>query len=198
MSDSSIAAGADLAALKAVSTPYVAGENVITNPGQKLARNNNTGSYTLDDLDLVEGKPEEQPKSKEGSGYTAPYQDLVYRYVEDPLDKGIGMASFQFDSITQKMANLLEKREINDQNSISMQQLKDTLQHPDLAKRFTENEIKSLNLMASQALRLIDTTKLPPISPLQLLIKDLPWDKILITKDSVDNVAKKMGHLLYA
>ncbi len=178
----------------------VTSEAVITAPEQQAALTSvkaDTGSYQLQSMDLVQTKEAPNNKGAEGEGpkFVPPYYNLRYDYTEDPLQTGIGKLSLDFDQITGKMAKLLGKPEIESKHAFSLQNLKDTIEHPQLSKSFSESEIQSIRLMANQARRLLDIDMLPKFEPKMLQSGKLPTDQMYISKNSVNNQGKKLGVL---
>jgi hypothetical protein len=161
----------------------VTAEAVINSPEQQATLGSKTEpvKYPLSNIDLVDAqaKPTDQ-----GPKYEPPYYNLRYDYSVDQLEEGIGKMSLSFDSITNKMSELLKKPEIRNDHKFSVQSLKDTLMHPELSKRFSADEIQTLRLMANQARRVVDPATYRP---------NQPMDKVFISKQSVQNTAKLLG-----
>jgi len=177
----------------------VTSEAVITAPAQQAAltgAKSDTGSYNLQNVDFVEAQQPAQGAEGEGPKFVPPYYNLRYDYTEDPLQTGIGKLSLGFDDITNKMSKMLGKPDIESKHAFSLQNLKDTIEHPQLSKNFTDPEIQSLRLMANQARRLIDFDMLPKLEPKMLQSGKLPTDHMYISKDSVNNAGKKLGVIL--
>ncbi len=180
-----------------VATPpaAVTSEAVITEPAQQAALAGNksdTGSYNLQQFELVDAKPG-QGAEREGPQFKPPYYNLRFDYTEDPLQKGVGKLSLDFDNVTEKMSKLLGKPEINDKHRFSLQNLKDAIEHPELAKTFSDVEQQSLRLMANQARRLVDKEMLPKFDPKMMQSGKLPFDEFFISKKSVNNAGKQLG-----
>lgn len=171
----------------------VTSEAVITGPAQQAALTSkpDTGSYNLQSVDFVDAKQPAQRVEVEGPQSAPTFQNLRYDYMEDPLQTGIGMVSFKFDDITGKMSKLLGKPEIESKQAFSLQNLKDTIEHPQLSKNFSDAEIQSLRLMANQARRLLDPT-LSTVDPKMLQSGKLPTDTLYISRNSVTNAGKKL------
>jgi len=178
--------------LKSAPPASVVSEAVITAPEQQatLTGNKSTAdNYLPSNIDLVE-----ETQSTDGPRYANGFQDLVYRTPVDLLESGIGLLDFKFDSITEKMSGLLGRPQIHKDHQISIKDLKDTVLHPDLEKRFSKDEVKSIRLMANQAHRLIDEDKSAKFS-VDMAKKDVPVDKIFISKNSVTAQGYKLGVL---
>lgn len=185
--------GSDLNAAQAPASA-VTSEAVITAPEQQaaLTARPDTGSYELKPVDFVEAQ-QKAPESQEGPRFVPPFYDLRFDYTVDPLQEGVGKLSLNIDSITDKMSALLNKPEIKQQDAFSMQSLRDTIEHPDLTRNFSPEEIQSLRLMANQARRLIDPARVPEFDPETIREGKLPMDQLYISKESVLNAGRKLG-----
>lgn len=186
--------GADFHAKNAPPAAMTA-EAVITGKDQQaaLGAKSDTATYPLSNIDFVDAKSESAKTNDEGPKFEPPYYNLRYDYTVDPLEKGMGSLSMSFDSIANKMSSLLNKPEIKEQNGFSMQNLKDTLNSPNLNKNFSEVEINSLRLMANQARRLVDPSFFSKLDRKSLQGPELPMDKLYITKNSVLNAGRQLG-----
>lgn len=190
--------GSDFAK-KSAPDGHVANEAVITAPEQQatLTNSKDADSYPLSKLDLVDNSAEEgeeeATESEEGPRYQPPFHDLLYRYDEDVLEKGIGKLDMQFGEITRKTSELLGKPEIAANGAISLDDLKNTILHADLEKRFTPDEVQSLRLMANQSRRLLDAERSAPATLDMFLTGKLPTDKMFITRQSVQDAGLQLG-----
>lgn len=196
MSDRDLTDQSDRAAGVAPPPAAVTSEAVITAPSQQATltgAKSDTGSYSLNNVDLVETQNPAKGTEGEGAKFVPPYYNLRYDYTEDPLQTGIGKLSLEFDGITGKMSKMLGKPDIDSKHAFSLQDLKDTIEHPQLAKNFSATEIQSLRLMANQARRLLDINMLPKLEPKMLQSGKLPTDHMYISRDSVHNAGKKLG-----
>jgi hypothetical protein len=128
----------------------------------------------------------------EDSSYKFPYQDLLFRYRIDPVEEGMSSMIFNFNSISDKMSDLLGKPEIKSDRAFSLKALTSALLHPELSNRFTEKEIDSMNLMLAQARRLVDvdrSTK-PSLGGLGTTINP---DKTFISREFLLKLGAAMG-----
>jgi len=186
--------GADFHAKNAPPAAMTA-EAVITGKDQQatLGTKSESATYPLSNIDFVDAKAENHKTNDQGPKFEPPYYNLRYDYTVDPLEKGIGSLSMSFDSISTKMATLLDKPEIKEQGGFSLQTLKDTLNNPGLNKTFSEVEVNSLRLMANQARRLLDPSFVAKLDRKSFGGPDLPMDKLYITKNSVTAAGKQLG-----
>lgn len=186
MSDLEQRDGSDIA-VKPAPPEAVSAEAVITDRNQQstLSTKNDSTTYPLSNIDLVESKITE--------GSEADRKSLrLSDFTSDPLERGIGNLVQQFDSLTDKMSTMLGKPEIKADSRFSLQSLKDTLYHPELAKQFSEKEIQSLRLMANQARRLVDPESFKGLAFESFQSPNPPVDKLYISKESVINAGKKL------
>ena len=186
--------GADFHAKNAPPAAMTA-EAVITGKDQQatLGTKSDTAAYPLSNIDLVDPKPENLKTTDGGPKFEPPYYNLRYDFTVDPLEQGIGSLAMSFDSISNKMATMLNNPDIKEQGGFSLQSLKDTLKHPGLNTGFSEVEINSLRLMANQARRLLDPSFISKLDRQSFGGPELPMDKLFITKNSVNAAGKQLG-----